>query len=174
MTAPEVCADGIGDIECLNGFETSQEAAENAEGPVSRPGLGSSSTGTGLDAVPTVGGSSMWGPVASSPESHRLGRNAMTTTTSTAVVVCDLGPVDLEHVALAGFLGGYRGLNRDAGGVRGDRRCMTLAVERGHRTQTVLRKGGKTVTMPSLREPILRGQGSTRRNEATTRSSCRG
>jgi excisionase family DNA binding protein len=38
----------------------------------------------------------------------------MTTTTSTAVVVYDPGPVDPEHVALAGFLGGYRGLTRDA------------------------------------------------------------
>ncbi len=31
--------------------------------------------------------SSMWGPVASPPASHRLGRYAMTTITSTAVVV---------------------------------------------------------------------------------------
>jgi hypothetical protein len=37
----------------------------------------------------------MWGPVALSPESHRLGRYAMTTTTaSTAVVVYDPGLVD--------------------------------------------------------------------------------
>jgi len=56
----------------------------------------------------------MWGPVASSLESHRLGRYAMTTTASTAVVVYDPGLVDPEHVALAGFLGGYRGLTRDA------------------------------------------------------------
>lgn len=52
----------------------------------------------------------MWGPVASSLESHRLGRYAMTTTASTAVVVYDPGLVDPEHVALARFLGGYRGL----------------------------------------------------------------
>jgi integrase/recombinase XerD len=38
----------------------------------------------------------------------------MTTTASTAVVVYNAGPVDPEHVALAGFLGGYRGLTRDA------------------------------------------------------------
>ncbi|MHB8296803.1 MAG: tyrosine-type recombinase/integrase [Acidimicrobiales bacterium] len=38
----------------------------------------------------------------------------MTTTASTAVVVYNAGLVDPEHVALAGFLGGYRGLTRDA------------------------------------------------------------
>ena len=38
----------------------------------------------------------------------------MTTIISTAVVVYDPGLVDPEHVALAGFLGGYRGLTRDA------------------------------------------------------------
>jgi hypothetical protein len=38
----------------------------------------------------------------------------MTTTASTAVVVYDPGLLDPEHVALAGFLGGYRGLTRDA------------------------------------------------------------
>ncbi|MGC8513853.1 MAG: tyrosine-type recombinase/integrase [Acidimicrobiales bacterium] len=38
----------------------------------------------------------------------------MSTTTSTAVVVYSPGDVDPEHVALAGFLGGYRGLTRDA------------------------------------------------------------
>lgn len=38
----------------------------------------------------------------------------MTTTVSTAVVVYDPGLVDPEHIALAGFLGGYRGLIRDA------------------------------------------------------------
>jgi hypothetical protein len=37
----------------------------------------------------------------------------MTTSASTAVVVYDAGLVDPEHVALAGFLGGYRGLTRD-------------------------------------------------------------
>jgi hypothetical protein len=56
----------------------------------------------------------MWGPAASSPESHRFGRYAMTTTTSTAAVVYAPGLVDPEHVALSGFLGGYRGLTRDA------------------------------------------------------------
>ena len=56
----------------------------------------------------------MWGPVASSPESHRLGRYAMTTVPSTAVVVYDPDRLDPEHVALAGFPGGYRGLTRDA------------------------------------------------------------
>ena len=56
----------------------------------------------------------MWGPAASSPESHRFGRYAMTTIPSTAAVVgYDPGQVDPEHVALAGFLGGYRGLTRD-------------------------------------------------------------
>jgi hypothetical protein len=38
----------------------------------------------------------------------------MTTIPSTAVVVYDPDLVDSEHVALAGFLGGYRGLTRDA------------------------------------------------------------
>ncbi len=38
----------------------------------------------------------------------------MTTTTSTAVVVYDPGLLDPEHVALAGFLGGYWGLTCDA------------------------------------------------------------
>lgn len=38
----------------------------------------------------------------------------MPTITSTAVVVYDPGRVDPEQVALAGFLGGYRGLTRDA------------------------------------------------------------
>jgi site-specific recombinase XerD len=38
----------------------------------------------------------------------------MTTTASTAVVVYDPDLLDPEHVALAGFLGGYRGLTRDA------------------------------------------------------------
>ena len=38
----------------------------------------------------------------------------MSTTTSTAVVVYSPGDVDPEHVALAGFLGGYRGLTRVA------------------------------------------------------------
>jgi integrase/recombinase XerD len=38
----------------------------------------------------------------------------MTTIASTAVVVYDPGLLDPEHLALAGFLGGYRGLTRDA------------------------------------------------------------
>ena len=38
----------------------------------------------------------------------------MTTIASTAVVVYDPGLVDPERLALAGFLGGYRGLTRDA------------------------------------------------------------
>jgi integrase/recombinase XerD len=38
----------------------------------------------------------------------------MTTIASTSVVVYDPDLVDPEHVALAGFLGGYRGLTRDA------------------------------------------------------------
>jgi hypothetical protein len=54
------------------------------------------------------------GPVASFPTSHRLGRYAMTTIASTSVVVYDPDLVDPEHVALAGFPGGYRGLTRDA------------------------------------------------------------
>jgi hypothetical protein len=33
---------------------------------------------------------------------------------STPIVVYDPGLVDPQHVALAGFLGGYRGLTRDA------------------------------------------------------------
>jgi hypothetical protein len=65
-------------------------------------------------AVVTLVISSMWGPVASSPEPHRLGRYAMTTIASTSVVVYDPDQLDPEHVALAGFLGGYRGLTRDA------------------------------------------------------------
>src|SRR6202041_2449747 len=42
------------------------------------------------------------------------GRYVMTTPASTAVVVYDPALADPEHVALAGFLGGYRGLTRDA------------------------------------------------------------
>jgi integrase/recombinase XerD len=38
----------------------------------------------------------------------------MTTIASTSVVVYDPDQLDPEHVALAGFLGGYRGLTRDA------------------------------------------------------------
>ena len=38
----------------------------------------------------------------------------MTTNPARAIVVYDPGRVDPEHVALAGFLGGYRGLTRDA------------------------------------------------------------
>src|SRR5438445_270628 len=67
-----------------------------------------------VENVSTVVVSSIWGPVASSSESHRLGRYAMSTIPSTAVVVYDPDLVDPEHVALAGFLGGYRGLTRDA------------------------------------------------------------
>ncbi len=55
----------------------------------------------------------MWGPVASSPESHPLGRYPMTTT-STSIVVYDPELAGPERIALAGFLGGYRGLTRDA------------------------------------------------------------
>jgi hypothetical protein len=36
------------------------------------------------------------------------------TTTSTAIVVYDPELAGPEHIALAGFLGGYRGLTRDA------------------------------------------------------------
>jgi len=36
------------------------------------------------------------------------------TTTTTAVVVYDPELAGPEHIALAGFLGGYRGLTRDA------------------------------------------------------------
>jgi integrase/recombinase XerD len=72
----------------------------------------------------------MWGPVASSLESHRLGRYAMTTTASTAVVVYDPGLVDPEHVALAGFLGGYRGLTRDAYAL--DLRQFVVFCDRRH------------------------------------------
>ena len=56
--------------------------------------------------VPTVVVSSIWGPVASSPESHRLRRYVMTTIPSTAVVVYEPDLVDPEHVPLAGFVGG--------------------------------------------------------------------
>lgn len=38
----------------------------------------------------------------------------MTTADSTAVVVYDPDVFNPEHLALAGFLGGYRGLTRDA------------------------------------------------------------
>jgi hypothetical protein len=38
----------------------------------------------------------------------------MTTNPSTAIVVYDPERADPEHIALAGFLGGYRGLTRDA------------------------------------------------------------
>ena len=72
----------------------------------------------------------MWGPVASSLESHRLGRYAMTTTASTAVVVYDPGLVDPEHVALAGLLGGYRGLTRDAYAL--DLRQFVVFCDRRH------------------------------------------
>jgi len=71
-----------------------------------------------------------WGPAASSPESHRLGGYAMTTTASTAVVVYDPGLVDPEHVALAGFLGGYRGLTRDAYAL--DLRQFVVFCDRRH------------------------------------------
>jgi hypothetical protein len=46
---------------------------------------------------PTVVVSSVWGPVASSPGFHRLGRYAITAIVSTAVVVYDPGLVDPEH-----------------------------------------------------------------------------
>ena len=39
------------------------------------------------------------------------------TTTSAAIVVYDPELAGPEHVALAGFLGGYRGLTRDAYGL---------------------------------------------------------
>jgi len=54
----------------------------------------------------------------------------MTTTASTAVVVYDPGLVDPEHVALAGFLGGYRGLTRDAYGL--DLRQFVAFCEERH------------------------------------------
>lgn len=54
----------------------------------------------------------------------------MTTTTSTAVVVYDPGQVDPEHVALAGFLGGYRGLTRDAYAL--DLRQFVVFCDRRH------------------------------------------
>ena len=38
----------------------------------------------------------------------------MTTNASTAILVYDPALVDPEHVALAGFLGGFRGLTHDA------------------------------------------------------------
>ncbi|MHB8247071.1 MAG: tyrosine-type recombinase/integrase [Acidimicrobiales bacterium] len=54
----------------------------------------------------------------------------MTTTASTAVVVYDPGLVDPEHIALAGFLGGYRGLTRDAYGL--DLRQFVAFCEERH------------------------------------------
>jgi integrase len=71
-----------------------------------------------------------------------------------------------EQLALAGFLAGYSGLTRDAYtldlrqyvawctehrlAVFGARRADIgdLGLERGHRTLTILRKGGKVVTIP--------------------------
>jgi hypothetical protein len=64
--------------------------------------------------VPTVVVSYIWGPVASSSSPTDSGGIPMTTNPSTALVVYDPDRVDPEHVALAGFLGGYRGLTRDA------------------------------------------------------------
>ena len=89
----------------------------------------------------------------------------MTTIPSAAIGVYDPELAGPEHVALAGFLGGYRGLTRDAYALdlrqfvafcderhlglfevrRSD--IEALGLERGHRTLTILRKGGKTVTI---------------------------
>ena len=54
----------------------------------------------------------------------------MTTVASTAVVVFDPGLIDPEHVALAGFLGGYRGLTRDAYAL--DLRQFVVFCDRRH------------------------------------------
>src|ERR1035437_5490207 len=113
--------------------------------------------GTERRARTTVVISSIWGPVASSPESHRLGRYPMTTIPSAAIVVYDPELAGPEHVTLAGFLGGYRGLPRDAYALdlrqfvafcderhlglfevrRSD--IEALGLKRGHRTLTILR-----------------------------------
>ena len=86
--------------------------------------------GAGLWSGPTAMVFIHRGLVASCPGSHRLRRYAMTTTTSTAVVVYDPGLVDPEHVALEGFLGGYRGLTRDAYAL--DLRQFVAFCELGH------------------------------------------
>jgi integrase/recombinase XerD len=54
----------------------------------------------------------------------------MTTIPSTAVVVYDAGLVDSEHMALAGFLGGYRGLTREASAL--DPRQFVSFCDRRH------------------------------------------
>jgi integrase len=51
---------------------------------------------------------------------------------------------DPERLALAGFLAGYRGLTREAYALD----IEHLGLERGHRTLTITRKGGKVVTIP--------------------------
>jgi len=79
---------------------------------------------------PYGGGSIHMGPGRLVSESHRLGRYAMTTVASTAVVVFDPGLIDPEHVALAGFLGGYRGLTRDAYAL--DLRQFVVFCDRRH------------------------------------------
>jgi site-specific recombinase XerD len=85
------------------------------------------------------------------------------TTTSTAIVVYDPELAGPEHVALAGFLGGYRGLTRDAYAL--DLRQFVAFCDERHlglfevRRSDIeaygreleargLRKGGKTVTIP--------------------------
>jgi hypothetical protein len=97
-------------------------------------------------AVLTLVISSMWGPVASSPESHRLGRYAMTTIASTSVVVYDPDLVDPEHVALAGFLGGYRGVTSDAYAL--DLRQSPSACPRPGNSR-LTRSGSPTLGQPS-------------------------
>jgi hypothetical protein len=66
----------------------------------------------------TVVISSIWGPVASSPESHRLGRYPMTTIPSAAIVVYDLELAGPEHIALGGYRAHPRRLCAESSSVR--------------------------------------------------------
>ena len=85
---------------------------------------------------------------------------------STALVMIQPAFTDAERLALAGFLAGYRGLTREACAL--DLRQFTtwcrarslnlfaarradiehLGLERGHRTLTITRKGGKVMIIP--------------------------
>jgi integrase/recombinase XerD len=66
---------------------------------------------------------------------------------STALVTIQPAFTDAERFAFAGFLAGFRGLTRDASEATGAD-IEHLGLERGHRTLTITRKGGKVATIP--------------------------